>query len=151
MNKPEEDERGIEWLEHYRRTLLAKLDGLRKDLEAADRVILGVRAAQVGDGDAIASISQGYAGLAPQKAVRRFFGENPRYPFKPSVLAKKLRALGFEPTTESKNVFVTQVRTACKRLVDKGLLHQTEVDGKVAFRFDGKRPDTEVSDGEKSA
>jgi len=139
----------VKSLEQYKRRLQAKLEQVSKDLEAVDRVIRGMQdiegdASAQGDTD---TTSGGYAELPPQTAVRKFFRENPDRSFKPSVLAKKLRSLGYVPTTTDSNVFVTQIRTACIRLAEKGRLRQTTIDGKVAFRLDGQRAMEGSSEG----
>jgi hypothetical protein len=76
-----------------------------------------------------------YADLGPQEAVNQFLRAHPGQAFKPSALAKGLRAHGYEPTSDDPNTFVAMVRTGCIRLRDKGVLRQTDIDGKIAFVF----------------
>ena len=152
MGKPPQQgrARAIEALEAYKRTLLQRLERTKRDLEAVDRVTRGLHEIEAEpDAADAATTPGGYPDLPPQKAVQKFFREHPDRAFKPSTLARKLRLLGYEPTTSDKNIFVTQCRTACLRLVDKGILQQTEVGGRAAFRCDGEQRDTEVSGEEE--
>jgi hypothetical protein len=134
-------ERAIDELRRCKQVLLAKLEQIKEDLDSLERSIQVLRGIEPGvhTEDVVAhsegqAIDMVYAGLPPQKAIRLFFQGCPGRPFKPSELAKKLRSLGYQPTTSNPNVFVTQVRTACIRLKDKGFLRQTDVSGKVAFQ-----------------
>jgi len=129
-------------LQHCRQALLTKLEKAKRDLEAVERAMQLLRGC---DADTEASeddvrtyakhVGEMYTQLPPQKAIRRFFMDNPGQSFKPSVLARKLRSLGYAPTTSNRNIFVTQVRTACVRLKTKGFLEQTELNGRIAFRL----------------
>lgn len=132
-------ERAIAELRRCQEVLLASLEQTKQDLEALERsmrILQGIgpdshrQDARARPEDTAASIVD----LPPQKAVLAFFQEHAGRSFKPSALAKKLRALGYEPTTSNPNVFVTQIRTACLRLSAKGILRLTDVNGKVAFQ-----------------
>ncbi|KKL59673.1 hypothetical protein LCGC14_2212990 [marine sediment metagenome] len=136
MNTRDSREQAIKLLEACKTELQTKAEQAQRDLEAVEHSIHLLRR---GIGPEVLPAEDGAAGLAyadlrPQQAVRKFFREHPQQPHKPSVVAKKLRHLGFRPTTVDKNVFVTQVRTACLRLTEKGVLERTAVDGRVAFQ-----------------
>lgn len=128
-------DQAIKALQAYRVELQTTLKQTQFDLEAVDRsiVLLG------GDSRDPRPVSMphalGYGNLGPQDAVATFLGTHPGEEFKPSVIARALIKLGCQPTNPDVNVYVTQVRTACIRLVQKGLVEQTEVGGKAAFRW----------------
>ena len=137
MDTSDNREQAIRLLEAYKAELRTKHEQAQRDLEAVTHSIHllrgGIRSEAPPEEDGATGST--YADLRPQQAVRRFFREHPRHPYKPSVTAKLLRRLGYQPTTADKNVFVTQVRTACLRLAAKGVLEQTSVDGRIAFQF----------------
>ena len=140
MDQSDSREQAIRVLEAYRAELRTKLEQAKRDLEAVEHSIhlLGGTGPKPDAEDVPGSGA--YASLPPQQAVEKFLREHPERPFKPSVLARKLRSLGYEPTTTDPNVFVTQVRSACLRLAQKGMVERTEVNGKVAFQRSSANP-----------
>jgi len=141
-NNPEQ---ALPWLRNCQDDLRAKQDDLRTRLEQCERDLAAVdrsiEIAQERMSKATTSVDHNqssYADLGPRWAVDKYFRERPGIAVKPSTLAKELIALGCKRTNSDNNVFVAQVRTACLRLTEKGLLEQTTLNGKVAFQL--KKP-----------
>jgi hypothetical protein len=132
---PETDiEQAVRRLEACRAGLRARIEQTKHDLDAVERSIQLLRSEVP---EPLISASHNllrYAELLPQAAVVRFFSEHASQAFKPSAIAGELRRLGCVPKNHDPNVYVTQVRTACLRLVEKNILEQTFIEGKVAFQ-----------------
>jgi len=138
MNASNNREQAIRVLEACKAELRTKLEQRQHDLEAVEhsiRVLRGI-ASEALPGET-GPEGSAYADLRPQQAVAKFFQEHPQQPYKPSVAARKLRRFGYQPTTTDRNVFVTQVRTACLRLAEKGILKKATIDGRAAFQLAG--------------
>jgi len=137
MNESSNREQAVRLLEASRAELQRKLEQAKHDLEAMEHSIRLLRGIGQGSPREETPADGVYSDLRPQQAVDKFFQEHPQRAYKPSQAARMLRESGYQPTTRDRNVFVTQVRTACLRLTQKGVLERTEVDGKAAFRFAG--------------
>jgi hypothetical protein len=128
-------EHAVRLLEKCRADLRTKLERNKRDLEAVERSIQLLQGESTGPLVVPDPNQSPYAHLGPRAAVSRFFRENPGRALKPSAIAKALVDLGYQRTNPDPNVFVTQVRTVCIRLTEKGRLTKTELDGKTAFRL----------------
>lgn len=73
-----------------------------------------------------------YAGLGPQGAVEMFLREHPRKAFRPSQIAKQLKARGF--TVSSPKLLNTQVSVALRRAQAKGLVEVVHTGNWREFR-----------------
>lgn len=101
---------------------------LLSDLEAIDRFIKQIE----GHEEPLTMPTSGevstYRGLGPQAAVEKFLADHPGKKYRASAVAQELLRLGFE---QKSNSFPTQVVSALKRAVNKGIAQKRKI---------GKRP-----------
>jgi hypothetical protein len=127
-------EEAIRLLEAYRDDLRTQIEHRKADLDAVMRSIQLLRGTESPPLFAAPQESS-YADIGSQAAVNNFLRARAGQAFKPSTIAKELRTLGYQPTCDNPNTFVAMVRTGCIRLEKKGILRQTDVEGKIAFVF----------------
>lgn len=138
MSPDDNPEQAIRLLRKCQEELRTKVERHRRDLEAVDRAIELLQQRPPAMPVTADPNQSSYAELGPRWAVAKYFQECPGIAIKPSTLAKELVEMGCKRTNRDNNVFVAQIRTACLRLTEKGLLQQTTLDGKVAFQL--KKP-----------
>ena len=135
MTMSEDREQAIRLLESCRTELMASIEKGKEDLEAIQRSIQLLK----GESHKFPVLArenaqqEDYSGMGPREAVMKYFLAHSEDALKPSVIARKLASMGYQRTNPNFNVFVTQVRTTCLRMVVKGVLIKTNLAGKTAF------------------
>jgi len=112
---------------------------LSRELARVERGIAELSGVETGQTDTlpVAEPAGRYAGLSPQRAVEMFLLDHPGRAFRPSQVAKGLKAQGF--TVANPRLLGTQVSVALGRAQAKGLAEATRVDGRRVYRSVTKR------------
>jgi chemotaxis response regulator CheB len=115
-------------IEHQTATLKRKLEAVEQSIRtlAAQVQLVGVQ--EPSSPQPIVGI---YSGLGPQAAAEKFLQEHPGEFFRPSEVARDLRANGF--TVSNPKLATQQVSIALGRAVDKGIAVDGKRDGRRVF------------------